>query len=75
MDVSVGKWAEGHRNSGETVVVAFKVRFPPLGGIIQKSSFNSDRKNPLPRSFPHANALRFGASAQFQKDFFSKLGN
>jgi len=45
------EWAEGQRDSEETVVFAFKARFPPLNrGLIQKSSFNSDRKNPLASS-------------------------
>jgi len=44
--------AKGQRDSEETVVVAFKDRFPPLNrGYIQKSTFNSDRKNPLASSF------------------------
>jgi len=44
--------AKGQRDSGETIVVAFKARFPPQGGLIQKSSFNSDRKNSLASSIP-----------------------
>jgi len=45
--VSKSNLAKGQRDSGETVVFAFKVRFLPLEHLIQKSDFNSDRKNPL----------------------------
>jgi len=48
--ISTSSLAEGQRDSGETIVVAFKAQFPPLIGWIQKLSFNSDRKNPLAQS-------------------------